>query len=174
MCKHGGCSETVQKDGILRCGDLDHHVIGIYEMWAQVEGTGTTSTNAIWVHLWPDFITFVGALNACANTEALEEGRCVHEWIVESRWDSDVFVGNKLVDMYAKCGNMEDVWRVFNKMSSPNVMRRTTMILGHLKIGQAQKALESFWQMQHLRMFNQTLYFHGGAECMCLRCTWTG
>jgi pentatricopeptide repeat protein len=86
----------------------------------------------------------VGALNACANTEALEEGRCVHEWIVESRWDSDVFVGNKLVDMYAKCGNMEDVWRVFNKMSSPNVMRRTTMILGHLKIGQAQKALESF------------------------------
>jgi hypothetical protein len=59
-------------------------------------------------------------------------------------------------------------------MSSPNVMRRTTMILGHLKIGQAQKALESFWQMQHLRMFNQTLYFHGGAECMCLRCTWTG
>jgi hypothetical protein len=52
----------------------------------------------------------VGVLNACANTEALEEGRCVHEWIVESRWDSDVFVGNKLVDMYAKCGNMEDVW----------------------------------------------------------------
>jgi hypothetical protein len=47
MCKHGGCSETVQKDAILRCGDLDHHVIGIYEMWAQVEGTGTTSTNAI-------------------------------------------------------------------------------------------------------------------------------
>ncbi len=88
-------------------------------------------------------VTFVGVLNTCANTVALQEGRCVHEWI-ESRWDSDVFVGNKLVDMYAKCGNMEDVWRVFNKISSPNVMRWTTMILGHLKIGQAQKALEQF------------------------------
>ncbi len=84
----------------------------------------------------------MGVLNACANTEALQEGRCVHEWIVESRWDSDVFVDNKLVDMYAKCGNVEDVWRVFNKMSSRNVMTWTTMILGHLKIGQAQKALE--------------------------------
>jgi hypothetical protein len=47
MCKHGGCSESVKKDAILRYGDLDHHDIGIYEMCAQVEGTGTTSTNAI-------------------------------------------------------------------------------------------------------------------------------
>jgi hypothetical protein len=38
------------------------------------------------------------------------------------------------------------------------VMRWTTMILGHLKIGQAQKALEQFWQMQHLTMCNQTWY----------------
>jgi pentatricopeptide repeat protein len=27
----------------------------------------------------PDFYTFVGVLNACANILALEEGRCVHQ-----------------------------------------------------------------------------------------------
>ncbi len=62
-------------------------------------------------------ITVVGVLNACASIVALEEGRCVHE-IIESGWDSDVFVVNSSVDMYAKCGSMEDAQRVLNEMSS--------------------------------------------------------
>jgi pentatricopeptide repeat protein len=49
---------------------------------------------------------------------ALQEGRRTHEQIIESGWESDVFVGSSLVDMYAKCGSMEDAQRVFNKMSS--------------------------------------------------------
>jgi pentatricopeptide repeat protein len=38
----------------------------------------------------PDFVTFVGVLNACASILALEEGRCVHQQIVEFGWDSDM------------------------------------------------------------------------------------
>jgi hypothetical protein len=39
---------------------------------------------------------------------ALEEGKCVHQHIIQSGLEYDVFVGNSLVDIYAKCGNMED------------------------------------------------------------------
>jgi hypothetical protein len=39
-----------------------------------------------------------GCANACAKVVALEEGRCLHEHLIESSW-SDVFVGNSLVDM---------------------------------------------------------------------------
>jgi pentatricopeptide repeat protein len=61
----------------------------------------------------------------------------------------DVFVGNSLVEMYAKCGHMEDAWRVFNKMPSRDVITwSTTMILGHVKCEQRQKALELFQQME--------------------------
>jgi pentatricopeptide repeat protein len=56
-------------------------------------------------------------LNACASVLALEEGRCAHEQIIQTGWDLDVFVRSTLVDMYAKCGSMEDAWRV-SKMSS--------------------------------------------------------
>jgi pentatricopeptide repeat protein len=52
------------------------------------------------------------------------------------------------VDMYAKCGNIEDAWRVFNKMLSQNVVTWTSMILGHVQCGQGQKALELFQCMQ--------------------------
>jgi pentatricopeptide repeat protein len=46
---------------------------------------------------------------------AIEEGRCVHRDIIQSGLECDVFVGSSLVSIYAKCGSMEDAWRVFNK-----------------------------------------------------------
>ncbi|CAK9206960.1 unnamed protein product [Sphagnum troendelagicum] len=96
----------------------------------------------------PTPVTLIGVLNACASMFALQEGRCTHEQIIESGWESDVFVGSSLVDMYAKCGSMEDAERVFNKMLSRNVVTWTTMILGYVKCGQGSKALELFQQMQ--------------------------
>ncbi len=56
----------------------------------------------------PNSVTFVGVLNACASVLALEEGRCVHHEIIQSGLELDVFVGSSLVDMYAKCGSMDD------------------------------------------------------------------
>ncbi len=43
--------------------------------------------------------TFVMVLNACASLVALEDGRCAHEEIIQSRWDLDIFVGTSLVDI---------------------------------------------------------------------------
>jgi pentatricopeptide repeat protein len=95
-----------------------------------------------------DSFTVVGALNACVSLVALEEGRSIYQQIIQSGCESVTFVGNSLVDMYAKCGSMEDACKVFNKMSSHNVVSWNAMILGHVKCGQAQKALELFQQMQ--------------------------
>ncbi|KAJ7570944.1 hypothetical protein O6H91_01G141200 [Diphasiastrum complanatum] len=96
----------------------------------------------------PNEFTFVPVLNACASLRALEEGRRVHEQILQSGCKSDIFVGNSLVDMYAKCGSMEDAWRVFNTMPLRDVVTWNAMIVGHVKCGQGQKALELFQQMQ--------------------------
>jgi pentatricopeptide repeat protein len=96
----------------------------------------------------PNYVTFVGVLNACASVIALEEGRCVHHHIVQSGLEMNVFVGNSLVDMYAKCGRIEDAWKVFHKMPSRDVVTWNAMVLGHVKCGHEQKALELFQQMQ--------------------------
>jgi pentatricopeptide repeat protein len=77
----------------------------------------------------PDSVAFLGVLNACARIVALEEDRCVHQQIVEDGWDSDVFVGRSLLDMYAKCGSMEDAWRVFNKMPSQDLVTWTAILV---------------------------------------------
>jgi pentatricopeptide repeat protein len=81
----------------------------------------------------PDKFTFVQVINACAGLGALEDGRLVH----------DVFQCNSSVDMYAKCGSIEEAWRV-----SQNVVTWNARVLEHVKCGQGQKALELFQQMQ--------------------------
>ncbi len=57
-------------------------------------------------------------------------------------------MGNSLVDMYAKCGSLEDAWRMFNEMTSRDVVIWNAMILGHTKCGQENKAQELFRQIQ--------------------------
>jgi pentatricopeptide repeat protein len=96
----------------------------------------------------PDSVTFVGVLKACASMVAIEEGRRVHQDMIQSGLESDVFVGSSLVNMYAKCGNMEDAWSVLNKMPSRNVVTWTVMIFRHVECGQGQKALGLFQEMK--------------------------
>jgi pentatricopeptide repeat protein len=81
----------------------------------------------------------VGVLKACASMVVIEEGRRVHQQISQSGLESDVFVGSSLVDMYAKCGSMEDGWTVFNKMPSQDRVTWTAIILGYVQFGQGQK-----------------------------------
>jgi pentatricopeptide repeat protein len=47
-------------------------------------------------------------------------GNC-YEQLIQSHCESDVFVWSSLVDIYEKCGSIEDAWKVFQKMPSQNV-----------------------------------------------------
>jgi hypothetical protein len=60
--------------------------------------------------------TFVQVINRCVEL-GLQDGRHVHEQIIQNGFESYIFLGNSLVDMYAKCESMENTWNVFNKMS---------------------------------------------------------
>jgi len=97
----------------------------------------------------PNPVTFVGIVNACASIKALKEGKDVHEHIIESGWGSNVSVGSSLVGMYAKCGSIDEAWRVFNNMPKCDVVAWNATILGYAKRGQGQKALQLFCQMQY-------------------------
>ncbi|CAN5956074.1 unnamed protein product [Sphagnum jensenii] len=111
-------------------------------------------------------------IKACAGLGALEDGRLVHKQLIQSGFESDVFVGSSLVDMYAKCGSIKDAWRVFNKMSSRNVVTWTAMILGHVKCGQGQKALELYEQMQQEDVFVGNSLVDMYAKCGSMEDAW--
>jgi pentatricopeptide repeat protein len=66
---------------------------------------------------------------------------------VHSGLKSNVFVVSSLIDMYAKCGSIEDAWKVFNETPIHNVVCWSAMIVGYVRCGQGQKALELSQQM---------------------------
>jgi pentatricopeptide repeat protein len=117
----------------LNCGQ-GHKAL---ELFLQMEQEGVE----------PGSVTFVGVLNACASVVALEDGRCVHVQIIESGWDSNLFVGSSLLDMYAKCESMEDAWKVFNKMPSQNVVSWSAIFGGCVMHGHGKEALKHFDRM---------------------------
>jgi pentatricopeptide repeat protein len=98
-------------------------------------------------NMQPDSVTFVAVLNACASIGALKEGRCAHAEIIQSGCESHVFVGNSLVDMYTKCGSIEDAWIVFNKMSSQDVVTWNAILGGCAMHGHGREALKCFESM---------------------------
>ncbi len=89
----------------------------------------------------PDKFTFVQVISQCAGLGALEDGRQVNEQIIQSGCESDVFVGNSLVEMYAKCGIIRMLEECLTRCNLKNVFSCTAMILGLVKCGQGQKAL---------------------------------
>jgi pentatricopeptide repeat protein len=108
----------------------------------------------------PNKFTFVPILNPCASLQALQEAKCVHKQVIQCGCESDAFVRTSLVDIYAKCGSMEDALRVFKKMPSHDVVSWTALLLGHVKCGQGQKNDTG-------RHVTKLCHFCGGPECLC-------
>ena len=63
----------------------------------------------------------------------------------------DIKVGSALVDMYAKCGWVEDGRRIFSQMPERNVITWTSMIDGYGKNGLSDEALQLFGEMRERR-----------------------
>ncbi|XP_007015003.2 PREDICTED: pentatricopeptide repeat-containing protein At1g08070, chloroplastic [Theobroma cacao] len=99
------------------------------------------------IGLKPDNVTLVAVLNACGNLGKLEFGKWVHAYVDKNRIKADGFIGNALVDMYAKCGSVEQAFGVFHSMKCRDVFSYTAMIVGFAMNGEAERALEIFAEM---------------------------
>eukprot|EP01018_Ginkgo_biloba_P032090 Gb_22770 [translate_table: standard] len=117
--------------------------------------------------LKPNSETFTIVLPTCADLAALDEGKEVHEVVIRSGYQSDVFLGNTLVDMYAKCGSIEDACHVFNKMPVRNVVSWTSMIVGYAVHGCGKEALQLFEQMRHSGTHPDHVTFLGVLSACC-------
>ncbi|ONK79747.1 uncharacterized protein A4U43_C01F9660 [Asparagus officinalis] len=52
--------------------------------------------------------TFSALFRACASMGTVSQGRMIHAQLIKTPFASNVFVGTSLVDMYAKCGSIDD------------------------------------------------------------------
>ncbi|XP_010103685.2 pentatricopeptide repeat-containing protein At2g22410, mitochondrial [Morus notabilis] len=95
----------------------------------------------------PDKFTFVHLLSVCSQSCDLDFGRFVHLYVEISGIEIDQIVRNALLDMYAKCGNLQSAQTIFDRMSDKNVVSWTSVVTAYAKNGLVESAKEFFDQM---------------------------
>ncbi|KAI3900109.1 hypothetical protein MKW98_001009 [Papaver atlanticum] len=95
----------------------------------------------------PNEFTLASCLRGCSTISALESGRQLHSQVIKSGQSCDVFVTSSLVDMYGKCGAIEDAEEVFESSESRDIVSWNTMICGYSQNGDGEKSLETFSSM---------------------------
>ncbi|XP_061340526.1 pentatricopeptide repeat-containing protein At1g08070, chloroplastic-like [Gastrolobium bilobum] len=97
----------------------------------------------------PNDFTLVTVLSASSRLGALDMGKWVHVYADNIGYKGNLFVGNALIDMYAKCGIIENAFGVFNCLDRKDIITWNTMINGLAMHGHAADALSLFDQMKN-------------------------
>lgn len=95
----------------------------------------------------PDWISLVAVLPASAQLGALEVGKWIHFYAAKNGFLVKTCVCNALIEMYSKCGSLNEAWQVFDQMSERDVISWSTMIGALANHGRAHEALGLFQEM---------------------------
>ncbi|KAK7318792.1 hypothetical protein RJT34_03499 [Clitoria ternatea] len=96
-----------------------------------------------------DEVTLVGVISACAQLGVSKYANWIRDVADSSGFGaaSNVLVGSGLIDMYSKCGNVEEAYSVFKGMKERNVFSYSSMIVGFAVHGCAHAAIKLFYEM---------------------------
>ncbi|GAB2275035.1 hypothetical protein Dimus_009803 [Dionaea muscipula] len=110
----------------------------------------------------PDSITVTAAISACAQAGSHELSRWIDGYIINSSgYGNDLFVNTALVDMFAKCGNMDLARAVFDRTDDKDVVMWSAMMMGFALHGQGNEAIDLFCAMNRAGVWPNDVTFLG-------------
>ncbi|KAL3814599.1 hypothetical protein ACJIZ3_015867 [Penstemon smallii] len=92
-------------------------------------------------NIFPNHFTFSAVLPSCCDTVV---GKQMHSLVRKHGFESDVFVGSALVDMYARNGEMGYARKVFDELPARNLVSWNSVIVGFLRNGCFDEAIGIF------------------------------
>lgn len=96
----------------------------------------------------PDEHTMVSLMSACSQLGCLELAKTIDSYMHQSSYDLQcVHVTAALIDMNAKCGNMDRASTLFEQMPTRNVISYCSMIQGLTIYGSGPQAVALFERM---------------------------
>ncbi|GLT73992.1 hypothetical protein SLA2020_458140 [Shorea laevis] len=116
--------------GYVKCGEF-RRALGLF---LELERSGICG----------DAYSFTAVLVASGQVNLLQLGKSMHSKIVKYGLECGSVVANCLIDMYGKCGSVEDATRVFDGMIDKDIVSWNSVIAACARNGELQQAL-SFW-----------------------------
>lgn len=101
-------------------------------------------------HIPVDLHRYVNLMRQCGQAKALEEAKITHQHVLKYLSPLKVSTYNKILEMYSKCGSMDDAFEVFNNMPKRNLTTWDTMITWLAKNELAEDSIDLFTQFKKL------------------------
>ncbi|KAK9286401.1 hypothetical protein L1049_014797 [Liquidambar formosana] len=95
----------------------------------------------------PNQGTWVSILPAYSHVGALRQGMRIHGRVIKNSLYLDVFVGTCLIDMYGKCGRLNDALSLFYQIPRNSSVPWNAIIACHGIHGHGEKVLKLFGEM---------------------------
>lgn len=117
-----------------------------------------------------DAFACTSVLTSCGSLEALDQGKQVHAYTIKTNLESDTYVKNGLIDMYAKCVSLTDARRSFDTMVDHNVVSYNAMIEGYSSQEKLSEAVDLFCSLRFRSFLPSLLTFVsllGASAALC-------
>ncbi|XP_027351731.1 pentatricopeptide repeat-containing protein At5g50390, chloroplastic [Abrus precatorius] len=103
--------------------------------------------------MWEEFNdgrsrTFATMIRASAGLGLIQVGRQIHSCALKRGVGDDNFVSCALIDMYSKCGSIEDAHCVFDQMPEKTTVGWNSIIAGYALHGYSEEALSMYYEMR--------------------------
>ncbi|KAL5719149.1 hypothetical protein ACHQM5_011970 [Ranunculus cassubicifolius] len=115
----------------------------------------------------PDQFAFGSVVRACVGMRDLELGKQLHGQVMKSEFGSQVIPQNALVGMYTKFGEIDDAWRVFERIACKDLISWGSIIGGFAQQGCELKALCLFKEMLSLGLYYPNEFLFGSVFSAC-------
>ncbi|KAK9082585.1 hypothetical protein Scep_029056 [Stephania cephalantha] len=112
-------------------------------------------------------IIFSLVLKACGAFSKLEEGKSIHSLILKYGIYNDYFVGSAIVDVYCKCGSINDAKKAFDELPKENLATWNAMIMGNAQHGHSQEVFRLFSSLTEIGLFPDEITYLGVLYSCC-------
>ncbi|XP_024540327.1 pentatricopeptide repeat-containing protein At4g20770-like isoform X1 [Selaginella moellendorffii] len=112
-------------------------------------------------------------LKQCGILQSTSEARRLHSWIAKTGLDRDPFFANNVVQMYSRCGSIDEAARVFHATPRKNARSCEIMLAAFARSGDLDSAKQMFDAMPEpgVPAWNSMIaaHFHSGDSIAALR-----
>ncbi|KAI3826878.1 hypothetical protein L1987_00937 [Smallanthus sonchifolius] len=98
------------------------------------------------LNIKPDTFTFPSVINALAGSGKFELVKIVHGHVLDLGFGSDLYIGNALIDMYARFCELDNARQVFDEMPERDVVSWNSLVSGYSAHEAWEEALEMFYR----------------------------
>ncbi|XP_017219491.1 pentatricopeptide repeat-containing protein At5g50990 [Daucus carota subsp. sativus] len=109
----------------------------------------------------PDGFTFASIITGCARTGALGHAKWIHSLMIERKIELNYILSSALIDMYSKCGRIEEAKAIFDSVQKEDVSVWNSMINGFAVHGLASDAIAIFTMMEEKNIPPDAITFIG-------------